>query len=120
MAKSFSPTILLFCPFCSFCPLWVVSKVEMVFGLRLLETIEKCLQRQRLDLNQNLLLIFLQFNDRPKIRHLNKVQDTYDVVTKEDARDTGIEDDLLLTKGRTMLIQYQQQKRIEKIKLGKL
>ena len=47
---------------------------------------------------QKLLPTILQYKDRPKIQKLNKIQDTYDVVRKEDTRDTGIEDNLLQTK----------------------
>ena len=44
---------------------------------------------------QKLPPTILQSKDRSKIRNLNKVQDTYDAVQKEDTRDTGIEDNLL-------------------------
>ena len=49
-------------------------------------------------LKQKLPPTILQSKDGPKIQNLNKIQDTYDVVEKEDTRDTGIEDILLLIK----------------------
>ena len=49
-------------------------------------------------LKQKLPPTILQSKDGPKIKNLNKIQDTYDVVKKEDTRDTGIEDILLLIK----------------------
>ena len=72
---------------------------------------------------QELPPTILQFNDRPKTRKFNKIQDTYDVVRKEDTRDTGIEDNLLPTKKarwKDNADTIPKLQRMEKIKLDKL
>ena len=63
--------------------------------------------------------MILQSKDRPKIRNLNKIQDTCDVVEIEDTRHTGIEGNLLPIK-KVKWKDNADTKRMEKIKLGRL
>ena len=49
-------------------------------------------------LQPKLLSTILWFKDKPKIKNLKKIQDTYDVVTKNDTGDMANEANLLSTK----------------------